>query len=220
MDGPVIDFAAARLNMIEGQMRPNRVTEPALVEALGHVPRERFAPDALRAAAYVDEDLPLGGGRYLTEPLVIARLIQAIRIRPDAKVLDVGCATGYGAAILARLGARVVALDDDAMVRRAGAVLSALGIGGIELAAGPLDQGWRQGAPYDGIIIEGGVAQVPDALLDQLAEGGHLAAVLTERGAGRLACFSRQGGVTSRRDLFDAAVPPLAAFAPTPGFVF
>jgi protein-L-isoaspartate(D-aspartate) O-methyltransferase len=216
----VIDYAALRLNMIEGQMRPNRVTEPALVEVLGQMPRERFVPEPLRPTAYVDEDLPLGGGRFLTEPLVLARLIQAIRVKPGAKVLDIGCTTGYGAAVLARLGARVTALDGLDMAARARANLAELGVTGVEVVSGPLRDGWRAGAPYDGIIIEGGVARVPDALFDQLAPGGCIATVLTGEGAGRLVAFAKLGDGIARRDLFDAAVPALAAFAPEPGFVF
>ena len=220
MDLTVIDHHAQRLSMIEGQMRPNRVTEPALVEALGHVPREHFAPAVLRSSAYVDEDLPLGDGRFLIEPLVLARLIQAIGVRAGAKVLDIGCATGYGAAVLARLGARVVALDDDAMARRASSALSALGVGGVDVVAGPPRDGWAAGAPYDGILIEGGVGHLPEHLFEQLGDSGRLAAVMIGQGVGRLASFNMVSGTFARRDLFDAWVPPLAAFAPAPRFVF
>lgn len=218
--GSVIDYAVLRLNMIEGQMRPNRVTELALVEALGQVPRERFVPEPLRPTAYVDEDLPLGGGRFLTEPLVLARLIQAVRVKPGAKVLDIGCATGYGAAVLARLGARVVALDGPDMAARARANLAELVVKGVDVVSGPLRDGWRAGAPYDGIIIEGGVARVPEALFEQLAPGGGIATVLTDEGVGRLVTFTKLGDGMARRDVCDAAIPALAAFEPEPGFVF
>ncbi|MGH6717970.1 MAG: protein-L-isoaspartate O-methyltransferase family protein [Alphaproteobacteria bacterium] len=216
----MIDFAALRRNMIEGQIRPNRVTDPALVEALSRVPREGFVPAGLKANAYVDEDLPLGGGRFLTEPLVLARLIQAARPANGAKVLDIGCATGYGAAVLAELGVRVVALEDQAtLADRARAALGARA-GVVEVVVGPLRAGWPAAAPYDAIIIEGGVAEVPPALLDQLADGGSLAAVLIDTGVGRLARLVKQGGVVSRVDLYDAAVPALDAFAAAPKFAF
>lgn len=216
----MIDFALLRRNMIEGQMRPNRVTEPALVEALSRIPRESFVPEGLKANAYVDEDLPLGDGRFLTEPLVLARLIQAAGPGPGATVLDIGGATGYGAAVLAELGVRVVALEEsETLARQARAVLGARA-GSVDIVVGPLRAGWPGGAPYDAIIIEGGVVEVPPGLVDQLAEGGSLAAVLMGEGTGRLVRLTKQDGAVSRVDLHDAAVPLLAAFQPAPTFVF
>jgi protein-L-isoaspartate(D-aspartate) O-methyltransferase len=216
----VVDFAALRRNMIECQMRPNRVTDPALIEALARVPREGFVPDGLKANAYIDEDLPLGGGRFLTEPLVLARLIQAARPEPGAKALDVACATGYGAAVLAELGVRVVALEESAALADRARAALATRAGVVEVVVGPLAAGWSAAAPYDAIVIEGGVAEVPPALLDQLAEGGSLTAVLVDRGASRLVRLVKQGGVVSTVDLYDAAVPALAAFAPPLKFTF
>lgn len=217
----MIDFAVLRRNMIEGQMRPNRVTEAMLVDVLGRVPRERFVPEALQAAAYVDEDLPLGDGRFLTEPLVLARLIQAARPRRGSKVLDIACATGYGAVVLAELGARVVALEEtEHMAERARKAIGTPDVGSVQVVAGPLREGWPAQAPYDAIIIEGGVADLPAALFDQVADGGCLVAVMIESGVGRLVRHVKQSGVVSRVVLFDASVPPLAAFAAARTFVF
>ncbi len=202
-------------------MRPNRIDDARLLAALGDLPRERFVPEELEPVAYVDEDLPLGRGRFLTEPLVLARLVQAARIVPGAKVLDVGCATGYGAAIMARLGASTIALDDSREVAdRARATLAALGVSGVEVVVGPLAAGWPARAPYDAIVIEGGAAEVPRTLLDQLAEGGALLAVVVHDAAGKLTRFEKRSGAIVPVVLSDASIPLLAAFAKAPRFVF
>src|SRR5579883_1628349 len=123
------DYAAARLNMVESQVRPNKVTDPRLLEALLEVPREGFVSEQLRGVAYVDEDVPLGGGRFLMEPMVFARLVQTAAVKPADTVLEVGCGTGYGAAVLARLAARVVTLESEPELgRQAEANLRRLGV--------------------------------------------------------------------------------------------
>lgn len=215
------DYVRARTNMVENQLRPNRVTDERLLAAMAEVPREAFVPEVLRGTACVDEDLPLGGGRYLMEPVVFARLVQAARITAADVVLDVGCATGYSAAVLARLAATVVALEEDAGLRaRAEANLAELEVTDATVVAGPLRDGFADQAPYDVIVIEGAVEAVPEALSDQLGEGGRLVAVVGEGAVGRAALFLRVDGVLSRRDLFDAAVPRLPGFEVAPGFVF
>jgi len=216
------DYAAARLNMVDGQLRTNGITDLAVLEAFLAVPRERFVPEALRGAAYVDEDLSLGGGRYMMEPLVLARLIQLAGTQPQHRVLLVGAATGYAAAILARVAKTVVALESDpALAATARRLLAELGSTGVHVVEGPLAAGHAAGAPYDVIILGGAVSQVPDAIADQLAEGGRLAAVmLTRSGMGEAVAMTRVGHVMSRRSSFGAATPPLPGFAPAPGFVF
>jgi len=215
------DYVRARTNMVENQLRPNRVTDERLLAAMAEVPREAFVPEVLRGTACVDEDLPLGGGRYLMEPVVFARLVQAARITAADVVLDVGCATGYSAAVLARLAATVVALEEDAGLQaRAEANLAELEVTDATVVAGPLRDGFADQAPYDVIVIEGAVEAVPEALSDQLGEGGRLVAVVGEGAVGRAALFLRVDGVLSRRDLFDAAVPRLPGFEVAPGFVF
>lgn len=216
------DYAAARLNMVESQVRPNKVTDQRVLEALLDVPREVFVPERLRGIAHVDEDIPLGGGRYLMEPMVFARLVQAADIKPTDTVLEVGGATGYGAAVLARLASRVVSVESDTgMVRGAEQTLRRLGVGRVKLAIGPLVDGAAMDAPYDVILFSGAVERVPPGILAQLAEGGRLVAVVAPPGEpGRATLISRVGGALSRRVVFDAATPVLPGLQLEPGFAF
>ena len=184
-------MAEARRNMVDGQLRPNRVTDPRLIAAMGELPRERFLPPGMAARAYVDGDVRLSNGRGLIEPRVIARLLQLLAIRDGDRVLVVGAGTGYAAAVAAQCGARVVGLEEDAemlaVARRATAGLVAPGA--LRLVQGPLAEGHASAAPYDAILIEGGVPAVPEAISGQLAEGGRLATVLT--GSARAASRGR-----------------------------
>lgn len=218
----MVDYAAARLNMVESQLRTNKVTDAALLSAFEEVPRERFLPEALRGIAYIDEDLSLGGGRYLMEPMVLARLLQAAHPGPEDMVLDVGCGPGYAAAILARLAGTVVALEcDPELAASANRNLSDLGIDNAVVVEGALGAGYAKQAPYNVILVQGTVAEVPAVLADQLAEGGRLVTIVRDRaGIGRATLVQRSGGVVSGRVLFDASVPALPGFEPEPGFVF
>ena len=162
------DFALARRNMVEGQLRPNRVTNAQLLAVLADLPRERFLPEAVRSVAYADEDVPLGNGRHLIEPMVLARLVQALQLQPDARALVVASGCGYGAALLARLVASVIAVESDAMLARTGEqTAKQLGLGNITQIVGKPEDGSPAGAPYDAILIEGAVRQIPQAILDQ-----------------------------------------------------
>jgi len=217
------DFALARRNMVDGQLRPNRVTNAALLAAVGELPRERFLPDALKSVAYADDDVPLGSGRYMMKPMVLARLIQSLQPQPEDKALVAASGRGYGAAILARLVGSVVAVENNAdLAASAQQTLRDLRVANIQLVAGPPDQGAAASGPYDVILIEGAVQEVPHAIADQLAEGGRLATVLTDpSGAmGVAQLFVKQGGVTSGRPLFDAGTPLLPGFMPPPKFTF
>ncbi|MFQ5959339.1 MAG: protein-L-isoaspartate O-methyltransferase [Alphaproteobacteria bacterium] len=216
------DHAAARLNMVDNQIRTNKVTDSRVLQAMAEVPRELFVPKKLQGIAYVDEDLAVAPGRYLMEPLVLARLLQAAAITAGDVVLDVGCASGYSTAVLARLAATVVAVESDAELgERASALLSELDADNAVVVAGPLEAGYAKQAPYDAIVIGGAVEEVPAAITDQLAEGGRLLAVVTGgSGVGKGTLMLRVHGGLSRRVLFDAAVPPLPGFARARGFVF
>ncbi len=216
------DFAAVRHNMVEKQIRPNRVTDPRVIDAMEAVPRELFVPKSLRGIAYIDEDLEVAPGRYLMEPMVMARLLQAAEIEADDVVLDIGCATGYGPAVLARIAATVVGLESDpALAERATALLAELGVDNAAVVTGPLEEGYAAQAPYDVILIEGAVEEVPQAITDQLAEGGRLVCVVAgPRSVGKLTVFLRLHGGISRRTEFDAAVPPLPGFQSPPKFEF
>lgn len=217
------DFALARRNMVDGQLRPNRVNNAALLAAIGELPRERFLPDGLKSVAYADDDVPLGSGRFMMEPMVLARLIQSLQPQPEDKALVSASGRGYGAAILARLVGSVVAVENNAdLAASAQQTLRDLGVSNIQLVAGQPDQGAAASAPYDVILIEGAVQEVPRAIADQLAEGGRLATVLADpSGAlGVAQLFVKQGGVTSGRPLFDAGTPLLPGFTPPPRFTF
>ncbi len=218
----MLDYAAARKNMVECQLRPNGVTEPEVTAAFAAVPRELFVPKPRRSIAYVDEDLLLKDGRYLMEPMVLGRLIQAAEIGPDDLILDVGAGTGYAAAVLSRLGAAVVAVESDPeLAAEAAALIAQLGIENVVTVQQPLEGGHPKQAPYDVILIEGAVQDVPPALQEQLAEGGRLVTVLRQpQGVGRGTLFMREHGVFSGRPLFDAATPYLPGFVREPGFVF
>ncbi|WP_206420106.1 protein-L-isoaspartate O-methyltransferase family protein [Minwuia thermotolerans] len=215
-----LDYEAARQAMINSQLRPNRLIDERLIEAIDRVPREAFVPKELRGIAYVDEDLPLGEGRYMMEPMVLARMLQDARIEADDTVLMVGCTTGYGAAVAAALAGTVIALEQDPeFVRRATETLAGLGIANVAVVEGELAQGIPDQGPFDVIILEGAVAEVPETLLDQLAEGGRLMTVLREGGIGKLTIFTRVGGI-GRRTIFDAATPVLPGFEKKKSFVF
>ena len=217
----MIDFAQQRQNMVASQVLPNRVGEPRLVRALGELPREIFVPAPLKGVAYVDEDIALGGGRYVIEPLVLARLLQAADAASGDTVLDVGCTTGYGAALMARLARKVVALESDGgLAEQARANLAQVGLANAEVVVGPLAEGYPAQAPYQVILIEGAVEEVPPALMDQIAEQGRLVAVIERRGVGKGMLYRRDRGVVASLELFDAAVPVLPGMAAAPRFAF
>jgi protein-L-isoaspartate(D-aspartate) O-methyltransferase len=223
-------FADARKNMVDSQIRPNRVTDPRILAAMRRLPRERFLPAALRALAYADEDVPLGSGRYLMEPMVLARLLQAAQPRENERTLVVGSGAGYAAAVLAACGCKVVALEDDpALLGIAHAILPEEAPS-VTIVSGPLGDGWVANAPYDLILIEGAVPAVPATLKDQLhLEQGRLVTAVfdTGRDDGRpllgstraiLAEATAAGlGVTP---IFDCAMRPLPAMRKAPVFEF
>ncbi len=221
------NFARARHNMVESQIRTNKVTDDMLLAALGDVPRERFVPKAQRGIAYVDEDIPIGGGRYLMEPMVLARLLQEILIEKDDIALDVGAATGYNAAVMARLAGTTVALDRDAdLVQHATAAFEELHIDNAVAVEGELAKGYARQGPYNVILLSGMVPKVPISLFEQLSEGGRLGAIVpgdhgpAGQGMSRAMIYRKSGGVVSGRILFDAAVPMLPGFEQEEAFVF
>ena len=216
------DVAMRRLNMVESQLRTNKVTDQRLIRAMASIAREAFLPARLSGVAYLDEDVPLGRGRYLMEPMVFARLVQAAGIGPGDVVLEVGTGCGYGTAVLAALASTVVSLEgDEALATAAGRTLQAQGVDNAVLVKGSLASGHAAQAPYDVIVISGAVAEPPRALLDQLAEGGRLVAVLRPAGEpGRATIWSRRGGIVSARQVFDANTPYLAGFEPAESFAF
>ena len=216
-------YETARANMIEHQLRPNKVTDERVIGAFAQLRRELFVPERMRGVAYIDEDLPLGGGRYLMQPMVAARLLQTAAVDAKDTALVVGAGVGYEAALLSCLARSVVALEDNADLARFGrAALVEHGIASITYVESPLAAGHRQKAPYNVILFGGAVAEIPGEIAAQLGEGGRLLAVVRPPGAGlgRASVIVRTGGVFAHRVIFDAATPLLPGFVPKPAFVF
>ncbi len=217
------DFALARRNMVDGQLRPNRVTDSQLLAAVGELPRERFLPDALRAVAYADDDVPLGNGRFLMEPMVLVRLIQALQPAAEDRALVLASGRGYGAALLSRLVKSVVAVEGDAALAAAAEqTMKDLAITNVQQVVGEAEAGAPAGAPYDIVLIEGAVRLVPGAVMAQLAEGGRLATVVAGPPGtmGSAEIMLKEGGAVSGRPLFEAGTPNLPGFAPPARFTF
>jgi protein-L-isoaspartate(D-aspartate) O-methyltransferase len=219
-------FAAARTHMVDSQVRPNKVNDPRILGAMRRLPRERFLPAAVAVLAYSDEDVPLGNGRYLMEPMVLARLIQIAGLtvgeKAPERVLVVGAGTGYGAAVLAACGARVTALEEDpALLAIAGPALSE-SAPGVNLVSGKLEAGWPTGAPYDVIMIEGAVTVIPPALAAQVRnEGGRLVGVLCRPGRINQAVLAEPSTAGLRaQPMFDCGTPALPMLLPAPAFQF
>jgi protein-L-isoaspartate(D-aspartate) O-methyltransferase len=207
--------------MVDAQVRTNDVTDPRIHEALRTTPRERFVPTRKQALAYADAVVEVAPGRYLLDPRTFGKLLQLAEVGPNDAVLDVGCATGYSSAILARLGRHVVALEQDAdLVRVAVDALASVGATKATVVQGPLVEGVKNKAPYDVIFVNGAIESRPEALLKQLAEGGRLVGVMRDGAQGRAVLFTSQDGRVGSRPAFDATVPLLTGFKKQVGFVF
>jgi protein-L-isoaspartate(D-aspartate) O-methyltransferase len=214
------DFSAARTMMVDGQVRPNKVTDPRIIAAMRDLPRERFLPPELAARAYCDEDVLLGGGRALMEPMVIARLVQSMALRVGETVLVAACGTGYGAALLASCGASVTAFEEDTrLLAIARAALASIAPA-VKLVPGSLMDGYP--GEWDVILIEGAVSVIPPAYAALLKPGvGRLLTVLASSGpVGRAVLAEPNGEGLATRTLFDCATPILPALRRPPAFVF
>jgi protein-L-isoaspartate(D-aspartate) O-methyltransferase len=216
-----MDYARARLNMVNNQLRPNRVDDPTLLDAMGEVPRERFLPRALRGVAYADEDLPLPDGGWLIEPLALGRLIQAAGVRSTDVVLVIGCSTGYAGVVLSRLAATVILVEPQARAPAVEALLDELGVDNVAVVVSddPAD-GHPSQAPFDVIFLVGSVASVPPALLEQIGETGRIVAVIDDGRIGKATLFTKLHGVVGQREMFDAQIPPCPGLVVSPGFAF
>ena len=213
------DFATRRRVMVDTQIRPSDVTSYPIIAAMLAVPRELFVPDALREAAYADECLDLGNGRELLAPRTFARMLEALSVGPEDLVLDVGCGLGYSTAVIARMAQAVVGVEEDAaMAAEAEPLLAEIGADNAIIHAGPLAAGAAGHGPYDAIIIEGGIACLPDALADQLKEGGRIVAIFVEGAVGVVRSGLKLGGAISWRFEFNAAARILPGFAKRPVF--
>jgi protein-L-isoaspartate(D-aspartate) O-methyltransferase len=213
------NFDAMRQAMVMSQLRTNEVNDPRVVAAMGAVARERFVPADRAPVAYIDRAVPLTENRALNLPMATGRLLVAVEAAASDRALVIGAASGYTAAVLSRLVASVVALEeDDALVAQAQAALA--GFANVTLVQGPLVAGHADGAPYDVIVIDGAVERIPAEIVAQLAEGGRLAAAVIEDGVSRLTIGRRAGGGFGSRAFADAEAVPLPGFALPPSFVF
>lgn len=208
------DFRKMRAAMIDSQLRPSGVTDPDLIAAIKYVPRELFVPAEVSSLAYRDEDIEVVPGRYLIEPLVACRLMAELDPQPRDRVLIVGGATGYSAAILARLTAHVTMVENDAtLVRRAESAVFKTGVANVEVVEGALSEGHAAGAPYDMLLIEGTIEVVPPALIAQVANGGRIGAVLANPGLAPQASVGVvSSGYVAWRSIMEAGVPRLPGF--------
>jgi protein-L-isoaspartate(D-aspartate) O-methyltransferase len=202
------NFEQMRRAMVASQLRTTAVNDPRVVVAMGKVAREAFVPASQAPLAYLDAALPLGNGRALPAPMVLGRLLTEARVRPGERALVIGAATGYAPAVLAELGAVVTALEADAA------------LAGADTLQGPLAEGWAAAAPYDLILFDGAVEQIPTGIVDQLADGGRVAAGIVENGVTRLAIGRKAGGGFGMISFADAEVPVLPGFARPAGFSF
>ena len=217
----MVDFAQARRTMVDCQIRTSDVTDLRVIAAFLEVARERFVPGARKAIAYLDRDVPVNDARALLKPMVFAKLVQAAGIAATDNVLDVGCATGYSSAVLGKLAARVVALEQDATLAAAATeALAASGARNVTVATGPLAAGSPDAGPYDVIMLQGASEVVPDSLLGQLKEGGRLLAVLGSGPTGKATIWRMAATGATPQPLFDAAAPLLPGFVKPPAFVF
>ncbi len=205
-----LDFATMRRAMVASQLRTTGVNDPRVIAAMGEVPRERFAPADRAKLAYADTILPLGGDRAMSTPMALGRLLTEARLDGSEHVLVIGAATGYAAAVLAELAASVVALEEDETL--AGAAREALAGTGVELVQGPLNAGWAARAPYDFVLIDGAVEEVPQGIVDQVADGGRIALAVLDRGVARLAVGRVVAGAFGAVTYADVAAPPLPGF--------
>lgn len=213
------DFAARRTMMVDTQVRPSDVTKFPIIEAMLDVPRENFVPSAQKEAAYLGENLEIGGGRVLLEPRTLSKMLDALAINKDELVLDIAAGLGYSSAVIARMAEAVVAVEADEMLaREAQEALSENGADNVAVHIGPFAEGARQHGPYDVIVVQGGVQEVPTALSDQLKEGGRIACLFMQGAVGEMRVGHKRDGQISWRMVFNAGAPVLDGFAKQAAF--
>lgn len=211
---PIPDYSAARAAMVDSQLRPQGVSDPAVLQAMATVPREQFVPDHSRPLAYVDRAVAIGPGRFLSAPAVLGQLLTQMAPERGQRALVVGAGTGYSAALLAAMGLDVVAVESAPDLAGKAREL------GVEVIEGPLEAGHRAGASYDQVLIDGAVQLIPDAIIAQLADGGRLGTALLDRGVTRLIVGRKSGGAFGYLSIGDAGVPALPGFTRAKAFTF
>lgn len=215
------DFAARRRMMVDTQVRPSDVTKFPIIDALLRIPREAFVPLEKREAAYADTLVDLGDGRVVLDARTLAKMLDALDIQPDEMILDIGCGLGYSTAVLAQIGDFVVGVEEDeAHVTEAQTTLSEHGVDNAAVFAAPLTDGAAKSGPYDVILLQGGVEQVPASITDQLKDGGRIAAVFTAGALGAVRIGYKIDGTVTWRDAFNALAPVLPGFESHRAFTF
>ena len=217
-------YAVQRLNMVDSQVRPSDVTDRRIIRAMGSVPREAFVPGGLKAIAYMDNPITLErgpNGRSLMEPRLFAKLIQLAGIPDGGRVLEIGCGTGYGTAVLAAMGCKATGLEENAaLVMQSQKACAEAGQPPPVIKTGPLTAGLAADGPFDAIVMGGSIAEVPAGLFDQLKSGGRLVAVVGQGPGGKATVWLRSGRTYDARDAFDASAAPRPGFARAAQFVF
>lgn len=211
---PIPDYEAARLAMVDSQLRPLGVSDPVVIDAMATIERERFVDQHWRPFAYTDRAVPMGDGRMLSAPSVVGQLLSQVIPQAGQRALVVGAGTGYSAAVLRAMALDVTALESSA------ALAAIARANGIAMVEGPLEQGWADGAPYDLILIDGAIDYVPDAIAAQLKEGGSIATALLDRGVARLVTGRKAAGAIGYHSLADAGVAALPGFRRPEAFTF
>ncbi len=214
------DYAARRRTMVDTQIRPSDVTKFPIIKAMLAVPREAFVPNDKREAAYVGESIDLGNGRVVLEPRTLSKMLDAVDIQPDELVLDVGCGLGYSSAVIALMSEAVVALEENTtMAAQAERLLGEHGFDNAAVIEGPMTEGAAKHGPYDVIVIEGGIEELPQHLFDQLKEGGRAVAIFVEGALGICQIGYKSNGHVDWRFSFNAGAPILKGFRKSRAFV-
>ncbi|MDT1062851.1 protein-L-isoaspartate O-methyltransferase [Paracoccus sp. CPCC 101403] len=214
------DFAQRRTMMVDSQVRPNDVTSYPVIDAMLHVPREQFVPDARRDVAYAGQNIELGAGRVLLEPRTLGKMMEVLDLQSGDLVLNVGAGYGYTAALVAMIAQAVVAVEDDpAMAAEAQSRLTAQDVFNAAVVTGPLNQGYASQAPYDAMLIEGAIEEFPAALAEQLRDGGRVVALFREGNLGTVRIGRKVEGRINWRFAFNAGAPVLPGFEKVRGFV-
>ena len=213
------DFAARRRMMVDTQVRPSDVTKFPIIEAMLAVPRELFVPDSLREAAYSGGNVEIGRDRVLLEPRTLAKMLDGLDVQSDELVLDVGCGYGYSSAVVARMAQAVVALEEDeSIAAETQGLLAEVGADNAVLHTGPLSEGAAEHGPYDVILVQGGVAELPQTLEEQLKDGGRIACLFMDGALGAVRIGYKSAGTVSWRFEFNAGAPVLPGFGKQPAF--
>lgn len=221
------DYTTARTNMVDSQVRPNKVTDPRIINAMLDVPRELFVPASMRSLAHMDEDIFFQTAglssldRCMVAPMTLARLVALAAVEDDDVVLDIGCASGYSTVLLARMAAAVVGLEcDDGLFERASKNIVDMEADNAAIICGDLAEGYPPEGPYDVILLQGSVREIPESLFASLKEGGRLVAIIGNRGIGQACLYRKIGGEITGISAFDAAAPELPGFETAAEFVF